>query len=559
MKKLMWYLTLVMWLAGLGSADVYLPARARGWQVQPAMAAGEIAGFSPSSSAQDRSVASAPGSASGSPAILPLTQTQLSFQDEFNGEVLDLSRWHVFHGSPTTENGYLVLAGGAARAEVQSEPELQYATMTIKIVSSNWKPHTEFTDSSFGFEIWTGVNSSCHYGVILIANGHLGLLRAQPDSNNSCSGDPLHQAYLPIPRWDEIQAADAITLTLRWSAGSVALCADNGDAQGCASYAGEALPTLPLKIRLNADFDETYQVDYVVAEPPQLVFSPTAAEIGVGGSTMVAIDLNAASNLYGYQFEVDYDETKTSATGAFVNTFFDTAGGAIPPGWNAGCAEGRCRFAVSRMNPASAITGSGTLAQITFTGLTPGTVPLTFSSDVLSDPGGSPISHATETATLTIYGYAMLSGVVSLQGRPSPGDTLGTVTLTDTSGVFSPIVAPVATNGAWTVGNVPVVPEGSTYRLGAAHALYLGSQTTDIALMPGSTSTQPATRLKGGDSNNDGVISIGDLSCIGGDFGGPPGTCGDTGSSDINADGTVNILDLVLAGGNYGLSTPQGW
>ncbi len=292
---------------------------------------------------------------------------------------------------------------------------------------------------------------------------------------------------------------------------------------------------------------------------PQLVFSPTTANLGVGGNTTVLIDLNAIGNLYGYQFRVNYDATKVSATGAFVNSFFDTAGGSIPSGWNASCAAGVCQFAVTQLNPAPAVTGSGPLAQITFTGVAPGTVPLTFSSDVLSDRDGIAISHTTGTAALTVYGFATLSGTVNLQGRASPSDATGTVTLTDTGGVFAPTVATIAANGTWTATNVPVMPGGSTYQLDAAHSLYLGNQLAGVALTPGNTYPQPATALKGGDANNDGTISVGDLSCIGGDFGGAPGNCGGAGGSDINADGAVNILDLVLAGGNYGLSTPQSW
>ena len=54
---------------------------------------------------------------------------------------------------------------------------------------------------------------------------------------------------------------------------------------------------------------------------------------------------------------------------------------------------------------------------------------------------------------------------------------------------------------------------------------------------------------------------MGDLSCIGGAFGGAPAGCGGTPaiagtSSDINWDGVTNILDLTIAGGNYGLTNP---
>lgn len=297
------------------------------------------------------------------------------------------------------------------------------------------------------------------------------------------------------------------------------------------------------------------------APTPSLAFNPTTASMSVGGSATVNLDLNSVVNLYGYQFQVNYDATKVSASGAFVNSFFDTTGGSIPGGWSASCASGVCKFAVSKVAPGGApVTGSGTLAQITFTGTAPGIVPLTFSGDILSDRNGTALSHTLGTATLTVNGSATLTGTVNLQGRtpPGPGDTTGTVTLTDTSGVLPPTVVTIAANGSW-FASVPVSPGGTTYQLDAAHSLYLGNRHAGIAVLTGDTLPVPTTTLKGGDADNSGLIDVSDLTCIGGAFGGLPAVCGATGNSDINADGAVNILDLVLAGGNYGLATPQPW
>lgn len=287
-------------------------------------------------------------------------------------------------------------------------------------------------------------------------------------------------------------------------------------------------------------------------------FNPATTSLGVGDTAVVQIDLNEASELYGYQFQVYYDASKVEAVSEFVNTFFDTTGGVTPPGWNAECAAGVCQFAVSHVSPAPTISGSGTLAQITFTGLAPGSVAISFGSDVLSDYNGQPIAHTNGAATLTVYGTATLSGTVKLQGRLAPGDTAGTVTLTDISTTFDPVVVPIAADGTW-IAEVPVIPSGSNYLLDAAHPLYLTNERPNILVTAGNSYPQPTTKLRGGDANNDSTISISDLSCIGGDFGGAPGTCDGTGSSDLNADGTVNILDLVLAGGNYGLSDPLSW
>jgi hypothetical protein len=107
---------------------------------------------------------------------------------------------------------------------------------------------------------------------------------------------------------------------------------------------------------------------------------------------------------------------------------------------------------------------------------------------------------------------------------------------------------------------VPVYASGATiYSALAEHGLYLDNQETGISLTVGGSVALETTRLLGGDADNNSTIGLGDLTCIGGSFGGAPVVCGTTGSSDINHDGTVNIFDLVLPGGNYGLSSPQVW
>lgn len=291
----------------------------------------------------------------------------------------------------------------------------------------------------------------------------------------------------------------------------------------------------------------------------QLSFDPASSQIASGGSTTVYINLSTVANLYGYQFEVNYDATRVNAVGAFVNSFFDTASPAfIPSGWNATCASGVCRFAASHVDPQVAVSGSGRLASITFTGVAPGTVSLTFSADILSDQDANVIAHTVGTGTLTVYGFATVSGQVRLQGRATPIDS-GIVTLTDLDGNFAPFTVNFdAATGNFTANNVPVMPSGSNYQIDAAHSLYLGNRLTHL-LNSGEVYSAATTTLKGGDANNDGMITVHDLACVGGAFGLPPAVCGSTGSSDITHDNMTNILDLVLVGSNYGRNTPQPW
>lgn len=297
-----------------------------------------------------------------------------------------------------------------------------------------------------------------------------------------------------------------------------------------------------------------------------LVLVPDNAKVGVGGTTYIALNVNDIVDMYGFQFQVSYDDTKASAVGVWADNatpqfqFFRTNPPAsIPGGWNAQCASGICKFAVSHVAPQPAVTGSGPVAFIALTGINPGTFTMTLSDALLSDIDGNSLTHTINTADITVYGYTTVSGVVSLQGRSTPL-TSGVVTLTDLGGDFPILTTNFdATTGAYLFNNVPALPlTGSNYQFDAAHSLYLGNRRTQV-LMAGVPYVAPTTSLRGGDANNDNIIDVLDMSCIGGAFGGPPTVCGVTGSNDINGVPPVNILDLVLAGGNYGLSTPRPW
>ena len=207
---------------------------------------------------------------------LPLTnQTSVLFSDEFDGNALDQSKWDVYKGTPTLGSGWLTLPA----AEIQSKSDFSCGILQGVIQSSDWKPQSEFTDSSFGFEIWEGADGKCHHGVVFKPSGQLGLLRSEPNANNECAGqsagipgrhpdDPLYQDFLAIPNWNAISTTGTITFTLTWSE-SLRLEVSGGQSSGQVhTDASLAIPTVPLKIRLYAHtFDtgvtETYKIDYI--------------------------------------------------------------------------------------------------------------------------------------------------------------------------------------------------------------------------------------------------------------------------------------------------------
>lgn len=296
--------------------------------------------------------------------------------------------------------------------------------------------------------------------------------------------------------------------------------------------------------------------DFEPVATPGLNFQPTSAGLAVGATQSVVIDLNSVTDLYGYQFEVNYNSNVT-ATAYFYNGFFDTTGGSTPTGWNQTCGSNVCKFGVTRVRPQNAVSGSGALVVINFTGVTPGTVPLTFTSDLLSDRDGSPIAHNKGTATLTVYGATTISGTVQMQGRATP-ITAGFVTVTDQSGYFPPTVVNFSAADGTFTATVPALAGGTTYRLDASHSLYLGNRLSNQTVSPGTPLAVATTKLLGGDADDSGLIDLSDLTIVGGQFGNSGAGITDA-RANINADNDVNIFDLVLPGGNFSLTTPQDW
>lgn len=322
-------------------------------------------------------------------------------------------------------------------------------------------------------------------------------------------------------------------------------------------------------VSANVDFDP-----WLAASPQPTMVNLTASNALIcGAGASLSVDFSNVANLYGYQFKVNYDATKAAASGAFVNTWFDTAGALKP--WDADCSGGVCKFAASFQDdgnpstPPVSVSGGGAVATINFTPVAAGTFNATITDIVLTDVDGFTIPYDSDTASLSfnVCGQASVSGVVSLQGRLSPMDA-GQVKLTDLGGNFPAIVVPFnATTGAYSVPSIPVMPGGSNYQIQATHILYVGTQKTEN-LTPGENMVNQNTRLWGGDADNSGLntpftvgVEVSDLACISSAFGGGPGGCGANpgNSTDINKDLVTNIQDLSLAGGNYGKHPFQPW
>lgn len=196
-----------------------------------------------------------------------------NFSDEFSGVQLDLSKWDRTGGgggSLTVAGGKLGLRGGTKttsgtnRVEIQSQLRFHGGTLRFSIESSSLKPHTAPTSTSFGFNVLGGSGARCHFSVQFEGSGHFVLLRSVPDANNDCSGEPQLRNVIRISNWDALRSRARLFIEIAWTQAQARVVVDDGGGlRGEASYSGQGIPAEAMKIRINVEEEEGYQVDFV--------------------------------------------------------------------------------------------------------------------------------------------------------------------------------------------------------------------------------------------------------------------------------------------------------
>jgi hypothetical protein len=165
---------------------------------------------------------------------------------------------------------------------------------------------------------------------------------------------------------------------------------------------------------------------------------------------------------------------------------------------------------------------------------------------------------------IVVERLANYTGFADLQGRAN--DSQATIKVYDREEVaLATLLAQgtSASSGAYTTAYAAPywLAANSTYWFQVDRALYL--PTTRVYTPPAPLyghshvlDVVPLTALGkvvllGGDATNNDYVDIGDLSCMGANYGGTGVVCGTTGWSDVNGDGLVSIQDLSLGGGNF--------
>lgn len=140
---------------------------------------------------------------------------------------------------------------------------------------------------------------------------------------------------------------------------------------------------------------------------PTLSFSAPA---GVLPGTSVGVDVNIAdiSDLYSYQFSVDFDPALLEATDVSQGDFLANAGATFGDTGSVNNAVGRILFVFNTLlGPQAGASGSGNLLHITFNTLGSGVSDLVFSDvqfldSTQNDAGGNLIPVDVRNGTLAV-------------------------------------------------------------------------------------------------------------------------------------------------------------
>jgi LysM repeat protein len=150
------------------------------------------------------------------------------------------------------------------------------------------------------------------------------------------------------------------------------------------------------------------------ADGASVVLIPSATSVAVGGTVSLDINIQNVTDLYGAEVRLSFDATKLQVQDALAfqsgiqlqpGTFPNPADGFVAVN-SADNSAGTIIYAITLLAPATPVSGSGTLARITFAATAPGTAAVSFTSVSLLNNVTQPIPATTAGSTITVTGAA---------------------------------------------------------------------------------------------------------------------------------------------------------
>jgi len=171
----------------------------------------------------------------------------------------------------------------------------------------------------------------------------------------------------------------------------------------------------------------------VLAADPVVKISPAASTISVDQIVVVTVTVEDVTSLFGAEFHITFDPNLVEVVdadagtdglqigiGAFLAADFIAQNVADNT-------TGKIDFGMSQMAPHGAVSGSGTLATISFKGKGSGTSNVSFTNVLLADSSGGQIAASAQNGTVTVSGGATATPTT---GTPTPTPTTAPSTVT---------------------------------------------------------------------------------------------------------------------------------
>ncbi len=126
---------------------------------------------------------------------------------------------------------------------------------------------------------------------------------------------------------------------------------------------------------------------------------PASRNVGLGGTATTDVLVENVTDLYGFEFQITFDQTLVEGVQVQPGSF-------LSPDWEIDNTidntNGTIDYALSQQNPSKPVTGTGTLATITWYGKAGGTSPITLTHVLLGAAGGISITAGTQDGEITV-------------------------------------------------------------------------------------------------------------------------------------------------------------
>jgi hypothetical protein len=309
---------------------------------------------------------------------------------------------------------------------------------------------------------------------------------------------------------------------------------------------------------------------------PDVYVDPPSTTVNFGSDFSVNVSVANVADLGGWEFKLYFGNNALSIMSATEGPFLKQGGSTgsflidITNNYNA--THGRVWMTTVLMGGGSGVTGSGTLATISFHASSSGNTTLSLVDTVLGDSQANPITHTTNNGTVRVIATIdiAITNVTPYKTVVGQGYTMSiTVTAANRGNQNATFNVTVYANTTTIeTQTVNSMPNGTSTILafiwnttGFAYGNY--SISAYASPVEGETDTGDNTFVDGvvtvvlaGDLNDDGIVDYRDINRVARMFGKTLGDPQWDPNSDIIEDGIIDYRDINVPSRNYGKTRP---